>query len=81
MHVDPAPVKVLLIGGTGTISKPICERLSEDQDIDLYVMNRGHQPLPANATQTICDFHDIEAMEQALAPFYHELLFGKQSDQ
>lgn len=74
MHADPAPVKVLLIGGTGTISTPICERLSEDPDIDLYVMNRGHQPLPVNATQIVCDFHDIEAMERALAPFSFDVV-------
>ena len=74
MHADPAPLKVLLIGGTGTIFTPICERLSEDPDIDLYVMNRGHQPLPVNATQIICDFHDIEAMERALSPFSFDVV-------
>lgn len=33
--------KVLIIGGTGTISSPISKLLSEDKDVELYVLNRG----------------------------------------
>lgn len=74
MNHSPSALKVLLIGGTGTISTPICEHLSNDPAIDLYVMNRGHRPLPANATQILCDFHDVKAMEQALAPYTFDIV-------
>ena len=33
--------KVLIIGGTGTISTPITRFLSKDKDVELYVLNRG----------------------------------------
>lgn len=56
--------KVLLIGGTGTISTPICEKLAEDESIDLYVLNRGHRPLPSGAKQIIGDMNDIELMKE-----------------
>lgn len=58
--------KILLIGGTGTISTPICEYLSQDPFVDLYVLNRGHKPLPKGATQIICDFNDTKKMESIL---------------
>lgn len=34
--------KILMIGGTGTISRPITQLLSRDSTIDLYLLNRGH---------------------------------------
>lgn len=33
--------KILIIGGTGTISKPISEKLSQNPKVDLYLLNRG----------------------------------------
>lgn len=33
--------KVLIIGGTGTISTPITNRLVKDKEVELYVLNRG----------------------------------------
>lgn len=59
-------MKVLLIGGTGTISTPICEALAKDSNVGLYVLNRGNKPLPAGANQIICDFNDEEKMREVL---------------
>lgn len=36
--------KVLIIGGTGTISQPIAKKLSSRPDVDLYLLNRGSKP-------------------------------------
>ena len=45
-------VRVLFIGGSGIISSA-CSRLAAEQDIDLFVLNRGRtqdRPLPAVVT-------------------------------
>lgn len=59
-------MKVLLIGGTGTISTPICESLAKNSSVDLYVLNRGNKLLPKGAKQIVCDFNDEEKMKQVL---------------
>lgn len=45
--------KVLLIGGTGTISQSVGQLLSQRDDIDLYVINRGHKAVAYKA-EVIC---------------------------
>ena len=35
--------KVLVIGGTGTISSPITRKLANDPDVKLYMLNRGQR--------------------------------------
>lgn len=74
MIITQKPLKVLLIGGTGTISTPICETLSQDENIDLYVLNRGHKPLPLGAKPLICDFHDVEKMESLLSEYTFDVV-------
>lgn len=66
--------KVLLIGGTGTISLPICELLGQDSLIDLYVLNRGNKPLPQGAKQIICDFNDTEKMKTLLEDYSFDIV-------
>lgn len=66
MILTAKPLKVLLIGGTGTISTPISEMLSQDENVDLYVLNRGHKPLPPHAKQLIGDVHDTAQMQELL---------------
>ena len=34
-------MKILVIGGTGTISSPITKRLAFSSNVELYVLNRG----------------------------------------
>ncbi len=57
-------MKVLIIGGTGTISSPITKDLANKENIELYVLNRGHNPLPTNAKQIIGNFNDIEKLKE-----------------
>lgn len=49
--------KVLIIGGTGTISSPITKALSLSEDVDLYVLNRGKRKddLPDSVHRLIGD--------------------------
>lgn len=53
--------KVLMIGGTGTISTPITRQLAADPEIELYVLNRGNKPqdIPTQAINLIGDVNDI----------------------
>lgn len=63
--------KILIIGGTGTISSPITKQLANDPNMDVYVLNRGNkqQELPNNVTSLIGDFNDLEHTKTLLAPY------------
>lgn len=52
-------MKILIIGGTGTISSAITRQLSEG-GYDLWLLNRGtrKREVPANVRQVICDIND-----------------------
>ena len=61
--------KVLIIGGTGTISSPITEALAHREDIDLYVLNRGKRKddLPDFVHRLIGDIRgDMNALHNVL---------------
>jgi nucleoside-diphosphate-sugar epimerase len=60
-------MKVLFIGGTGTISTPI-STLVVEKGMELYVLNRGtnNDVLPKAANQIIGDIHNIEATKAQL---------------
>lgn len=60
--------KVLIIGGTGTISTPIMKKLAADPEVELYVLNRGHKVsmLSKGVTSFIGDIHDIEHTKELL---------------
>ena len=47
--------KILIIGGTGVISSAVLGMLAKSRDTELYVINRGHRPLPVMANHIICD--------------------------
>lgn len=57
-------MKILIIGGTGTISSPITRLLSLDQNVELHVLNRGNKELPKGAIQQIGDFNNLEVMKK-----------------
>lgn len=57
-------MRVLMIGGTGTISAPITEQLAGNKEVELYVLNRGHKALPEGAIQLIGDMNDEAVMEK-----------------
>jgi nucleoside-diphosphate-sugar epimerase len=60
-------VKVLFIGGTGTISSA-CSRLAVERGIELYLFNRGQaeRPIPEGARVLHGDIRDKASVESAL---------------
>ncbi len=60
--------RVLFIGGTGVISSA-CGELAVEQDIELFVLNRGKsrdRPLPAQATVLRADIRDPAGVRAAI---------------
>ena len=60
-------MKILFIGGTGTISMAITKRLAA-QGHELYLLNRGtrNKNVPANVKIIKCDISDEQAGAKAL---------------
>jgi nucleoside-diphosphate-sugar epimerase len=61
-------LKVLFIGGSGTISSA-CSQLAVERGIELFVLNRGRstdRPLPAQATMLHGDIRDPASVNDAL---------------
>ena len=60
-------MKILLIGGTGTISSAITRQLAESGH-DLWLLNRGNRKteVPASVKQVICDINDEPTVLQKL---------------
>jgi nucleoside-diphosphate-sugar epimerase len=67
---DGAPIRVLFIGGTGTISAS-CVRLAAAQGMVVSVLNRGTnsagRSLPAGVEQVTADIADDESLRAALS--------------
>lgn len=70
--------KVLVIGGTGTVSTPVTKKLDGDPNVDLFILNRGKkmslaaEPYPANdvyknAIFITADANDFEQFKAAVA--------------
>ena len=61
-------MKVLFIGGTGTISSAITRQLAAREDCQLYLINRGTHAdeVPANVTTITVDINDEAAVAQKL---------------
>lgn len=53
-------MKILFIGGTGTISSAITRQLAAKEDSQLYLINRGTHAseVPANVTTIVADIND-----------------------
>lgn len=45
--------KVLIVGGTGTISLPVSQQLDKDKNIELYLMNRSGEGLDAKLSKDV----------------------------
>ena len=58
-------MKILLIGGTGTISTAVARLLAERGE-DLTLLNRGNRSgdVPAGATVIVCDANDEQAVAE-----------------
>ncbi|WP_313511011.1 NAD-dependent epimerase/dehydratase family protein [Enterococcus sp.] len=63
--------RILIIGGTGTISWPITKKLAENPDNQVYVFNRGNKNalLPEGITFIKGDITDTKAMAQLFAGY------------
>ena len=61
-------MKILIIGGTGTISSAITRQLAESGH-DLWLLNRGtrKQEVPASVKQIIADIDDVTFNNAAVA--------------
>src|SRR5690606_1276727 len=61
-------MKILFIGGTGTISSA-CSELAIERGFELFLLNRGHSDLPPaeGAHALTADINDAESARRALA--------------
>ena len=61
-------MKILIIGGTGTISSAVTRRLAAEGH-DLWLLNRGNRTseVPKGVTQVVCDINDENAVLHQLA--------------
>ena len=60
-------MKILMIGGTGTISTAITQQLSETEH-ELYLLNRGSKAvaIPANVVTIVADINDEEDVRKKI---------------
>jgi nucleoside-diphosphate-sugar epimerase len=60
--------KILIIGGTGTISSPITKQLAEDGKYEVFVLNRGNrnEGLPGNITHLYGDIQNISSIRELM---------------
>ena len=71
--------KVLIIGGTGTISTPIARNLAADKDIELYILNRGlrKDDLPENIHRLKGDIRkDVEEIREMIKDLYFDSIIS-----
>ena len=63
-------MKILIIGGTGTISSAVVNDLV-NQRHDVYVLNRGNHndELPSGVNTIVCDINDMSAAKAALSGY------------
>ncbi|NLC95980.1 MAG: NAD-dependent epimerase/dehydratase family protein [Erysipelotrichaceae bacterium] len=61
-------MKVLIIGGTGTISSPITNTLSKMDNVELYVLNRGKKKTEElkGVKYLVSDIKDVERVKTLL---------------
>ena len=65
LRFDSAPLSVLYLGGTGTISAS-CVRLSVESGMAVGVLNRGRKQAPAGTETLIADVADEASLTAAL---------------
>ena len=59
-------MKILLIGGTGTISSAITDLLLEKCDVQLYLLNRGNSPAKQGVNSIVCDINDVKTVKEKI---------------
>ena len=67
-------MRILFIGGTGTISGSVTRLLAENPDIDLTLLNRGKRSadLPSNIRQIRADIRNEDEVRAALGDMYFD---------
>ncbi|WP_433303390.1 NAD-dependent epimerase/dehydratase family protein [Actinoplanes sp. CA-030573] len=65
LQYDSAPLRVLYLGGTGTISTS-CARLSAESGMAVTVLNRGRKQPPAGTEALVADVADEASLSAAL---------------
>ena len=79
--------KILLIGGTGTISTPIALQLDHDPSVDLFVLNRGKKKsydpvfesandIFQNAVYISADAYDLQSLQTAVALLHFDVVIN-----
>lgn len=69
-------MKVLMIGGTGTISTAISKVLSDDNNVELYLLNRGNNSskVPKNAKSIIGDINKVNEIDEILNDYNFDVV-------
>ncbi len=69
-------MKVLFIGGTGTISAAIVRRLAEDKNWEVWLLNRGRRDLGLSGSihQIVADINDEAAVTEALGDMFFDVI-------
>ena len=69
-------MRILLIGGTGTISMAITKKLFQEKKHEIYLLNRGNRikELPEGIISIICDIEREEAVKQALFGIHFDVV-------
>ncbi|MGN0115228.1 MAG: SDR family oxidoreductase [Acutalibacteraceae bacterium] len=68
-------MKILIIGGTGTISSAVVKELVNQQH-NVYVLNRGNHndELSNGVTPIVCDINDVSAATAALSDYSFDVV-------
>ncbi len=68
--------KILIIGGTGTISTPITKILSNKEDVQLFILNRGQHPqvLKQSITYLKGDINHFEEIQTLLDNYQFDVV-------
>lgn len=69
-------MKVLIIGGTGTISSPITRLLSQDETVELTLLNRGSKPAPKGVKHIKADINDEATIKDLLKKCFYDVVIN-----
>lgn len=69
---------ILVVGGTGTISRPVVELLAQDSSKQVFVLNRGNKnnQLPKNVQSIICDYQDSKKLDEVLNSYDFDVVIN-----
>ena len=65
-------MKILLIGGTGTISSAITDLLLKSSDVELYLLNRGNSPAKQGVNSIVCDINDVQRVKEKIKDLHFD---------